>query len=156
MLIRCSRNDEALDALLRSPRTTPTNPDIAVKKARLRTSPVTEETDAIENPRGAGSARLPAQLVSSRRRPAMSSAGRSVRRSARLANTTPSLRRSSRLNRFWHKVVHTSAVGKWIDGVRLGVNIRPQCFRTCPDSCVMTIQSSHGRESNCAAYVRED
>ncbi|OKP11863.1 hypothetical protein PENSUB_2600 [Penicillium subrubescens] len=93
------RSDEALDALLRSPRTIMTNPDTAVENARTRGSPVAEETDAIDNPRRAGSARLPAQPVSSRRRSTMSGAGRSVRRSARLADTTPSLRRSSRLNR---------------------------------------------------------
>ncbi|KAJ5364962.1 uncharacterized protein N7496_010675 [Penicillium cataractarum] len=92
------RRDDALDALLRLPRTITTNPDIDVENARVHASPVAEETNTIENPRRAGSARLPAQSGSSRRRSTVSDARRSVRRSARLANTTP-LRRSSRLNR---------------------------------------------------------
>jgi hypothetical protein len=99
MLTQCSRSDGALDALLRLPRMGTTNPDTTRDDARIRPSPVMEQRDITDDPQRNGSARLPVQLASMRRRRAPSSTGRSIRRSARLADTNVSPRRSPRLNR---------------------------------------------------------
>ncbi|CEJ61370.1 hypothetical protein PMG11_09905 [Penicillium brasilianum] len=91
------RSDEALDALLRSPRARAI-PDLAREDAEIHAALVVERSDTTDSPQQTSSDRLPVQPVSSRRRRELSSTTRSVRRSARLVENNTS-RRSPRLSR---------------------------------------------------------